>query len=367
MADSALTGGSPAPPDALKADDDIETSHCETGVVAIAGGSAGRKSSTSRSSPSSSAWSGLSSTRRHSPPPRPSLIPLARDVAVAPRIAENGRLLLDAYRVLARATKDERSITPAAEWLVDNFPIVDEQLREIRDDLPPTTTASSPSSPRANLAGYPRVLGLAWAYVAHTDSRLDPETLLRMSPRLPGRGAADDRRAVGDSRSASGSSWSRTSAASRSRSCEAARLGSGRDELADGLLGLGTDSPELAATALRRLSAGALPTAARVQLFQPPAGDQDPAVTPALHWLEELLATQGTTTEEIVRLEHQRQATMNVNRPQRDHEHAPSSRGSTGPSSSRASAWSTKVFRARSSFEDMDFATRDRYRTPSRS
>ena len=40
------------------------------------------------------------------------------------------------YRALAEAIKDERSITPAAEWLVDNFHIVEEQLREIRDDLP---------------------------------------------------------------------------------------------------------------------------------------------------------------------------------------------------------------------------------------
>ena len=28
-------------------------------------------------------------------------------------------------------------------------------------------------------AGYPRVLGVAWAFVAHTDSRFDPEMLCR--------------------------------------------------------------------------------------------------------------------------------------------------------------------------------------------
>ena len=49
--------------------------------------------------------------------------------------------------MLAQAIKDERAITPAAEWLVDNFPIVDEQLREIRDDLP------SELLPRASQAG----------------------------------------------------------------------------------------------------------------------------------------------------------------------------------------------------------------------
>ena len=82
-----------------------------------------------------------------------------RGHAVAPRIADNGRVLVESYRVLARAIKDERSITPAAEWLVDNFPIVDEQLREIRDDLPPDYYRELPKLAEGHLAGYPRVMG----------------------------------------------------------------------------------------------------------------------------------------------------------------------------------------------------------------
>src|SRR5690349_16898137 len=54
-----------------------------------------------------------------------------------PRVLENGRLLLEYYQATARAIQREQIITPAAEWLVDNFYIVEEQLREIRDDLPP--------------------------------------------------------------------------------------------------------------------------------------------------------------------------------------------------------------------------------------
>ena len=41
---------------------------------------------------------------------------------VASRVAENGRVLGESYRALARAIEEERAITPAAEWLVDNFP-----------------------------------------------------------------------------------------------------------------------------------------------------------------------------------------------------------------------------------------------------
>src|SRR6266849_6591139 len=53
-----------------------------------------------------------------------------------PRVEDNGRVLREAYRLIAAAIREERAITPAAEWLVDNFHVVDEQLREIRDDLP---------------------------------------------------------------------------------------------------------------------------------------------------------------------------------------------------------------------------------------
>src|SRR6266446_8782911 len=61
---------------------------------------------------------------------------LGRDTGrrLLPRVEANGRALREAYRVIARAIREERAITPAAEWLVDNFHVVDEQLREIRDD-----------------------------------------------------------------------------------------------------------------------------------------------------------------------------------------------------------------------------------------
>ncbi len=57
--------------------------------------------------------------------------------------------------------------------------IVDEQLREIRDDLPSGFYRELPKLAEGHLQGYPRVFGLAWAFVAHTDSRFDPEMLRR--------------------------------------------------------------------------------------------------------------------------------------------------------------------------------------------
>ena len=96
-----------------------------------------------------------------------------------PRVIENGRVLLEYYRATAKAIQGEQTITPAAEWLVDNFFIVEEQLREIRDDLPSGFYKKLPKLAAGHLEGYPRVFGVAWAYVAHTDSRFDPELLRR--------------------------------------------------------------------------------------------------------------------------------------------------------------------------------------------
>ena len=282
-----------------------------------------------------------------------------RGHAVGPRIADNGRVLVDAYRVLARAIKDERAITPAAEWLVDNFPIVDEQLREIRDDLPPDYYRELPKLAAGHLAGYPRVLGLAWAYIAHTDSRFDPDSLTRMVRAYQ----VVDPLTIGEL-------WAiaislRILLVENLRRLAEQIVGSRAarqqaDEIADSLLDLGMDSPEVGAASLRRLARTALPTAARVQLFQR-LRDQDPAVTPALRWLEELLAAEGTTAEETVRLEHQRQAMMNVT-------------VRNVITSMRLISWFDwaqfvesvslvdDVLSARSPYREMDFATRDRYR-----
>src|SRR5215213_10355860 len=96
-----------------------------------------------------------------------------------PRLEENGRKLVAAYRSLGRAIRNERTISPAAEWLVDNFHIIEEQLREIREDLPRSYYYELPKLATGELEGYPRIYAIALALVAHTDSRLDADTLRR--------------------------------------------------------------------------------------------------------------------------------------------------------------------------------------------
>ncbi|MCC7308674.1 MAG: phosphorylase [Acidobacteria bacterium] len=96
-----------------------------------------------------------------------------------PRLKDNGKVLLGAYYSLANAIREERSVSPAAEWLVDNFHIVEEQLREIHEDLPPGYYRELPKLANGEFAGYPRIYAIAMSIIAHTDSRLDVEALER--------------------------------------------------------------------------------------------------------------------------------------------------------------------------------------------
>ncbi|HEY6917945.1 MAG TPA: hypothetical protein VI412_01700, partial [Tabrizicola sp.] len=95
------------------------------------------------------------------------------------RVRENADILLAAYRTCAQAVQAGQVISPAAEWLLDNFHLVEQQLRQIQDDLPPGYYRQLPKLSEGPFAGYPRVFGLTWAYVAHTDSLMSGPILAR--------------------------------------------------------------------------------------------------------------------------------------------------------------------------------------------
>ena len=92
-----------------------------------------------------------------------------------PRVEKNLQALRKAYDQIALTSSSGHYVTPAAEWLLDNFHLVEAQLEQIREGVPRRYYAELPKLAAAPLAGLPRVYGIAWAYVAHTDSVLDPE------------------------------------------------------------------------------------------------------------------------------------------------------------------------------------------------
>ena len=230
--------------------------------------------------------------------------------SLSSRLRDNEAVLLAAYRDIAATVSARRSITPAAEWLLDNYHLVEEQIREIREDLPPSFYRLLPKLAAGPLTGHPRVFGLAWAFVAHTDSRFDPTALRafvrayqRIQPLTIGElwAVAITLRIV--------LVENLRRAAARIVGNRDARQAA--DAVADRLLGVNgaAGEPEYA---LERTPYGAdLPPAFVVQLARR-LRDQDPRVTPALHWLEQRLGAVGQNIEQIVRDEHQKQGASNV-------------------------------------------------------
>src|ERR1022692_4738273 len=227
-----------------------------------------------------------------------------------PRVRENGRVLRECYQSIAKAIQQEHTITPAADWLVDNFHIVDEQLREIRDDLPKGFYRELPKLASGHLEGFPRVYGVAWAFVAHTDSRFDPEVLRRfvaayqrVQPLTIGElwAVAITLRVVlvENLRRIAGQI-----VRSRNARQEA-------DAFADELLGSNGQAETIPLSALRRFEDVPLERAFAVQLAQR-LRDFDPKVRTVLVWLDQRLAAAGTNADEMVRTELQQQGTANV-------------------------------------------------------
>ncbi|HEY1852365.1 MAG TPA: glucoamylase family protein [Candidatus Binataceae bacterium] len=278
---------------------------------------------------------------------------------LAKRLQENGRVLLEAYRATAAAVREERAITPAAEWLVDNFHIVEEQIREIRADLPRGYYRQLPKLATGPLEGYPRVYGIAWAFVAHSDSRFDPQMLAKfvqayqqVQPLTIGElwAIAITLRIVLVENLRRAAEIIVRSRASRHRA----------DLIANRLLGVGGHEAESADAVLKDFDQTPLPRAFAVELVQR-LRDQDPKVMPALLWLDQRLLAQGTTADEIVRAEHQAQGAMNVT----------VRNVITSMRFMSAADWAEffesvsqvdAVLRASSNFAAMDFPTRDRYR-----
>jgi cyclic beta-1,2-glucan synthetase len=134
--------------------------------------------SSGRTAPRSSAPSASRSTAAASATPtRPDSRRRARR-RFFPRLRDNLRILREAHRYIGQQATTGYDVSPAAEWLLDNFHLIEAQLREIADGLPRRYFRDLPVLQEEPLVGLPRVYGVAWAFVAHTDSAFDEELLV---------------------------------------------------------------------------------------------------------------------------------------------------------------------------------------------
>ena len=108
------------------------------------------------------------------------LLPPAKDRGPGPLLLrlENTRTVLNrVYKELGDGAETGLDISPAGDWLLDNFYIVQEHIREIRTNLPEGYYQELPKLASGALAGYPRAYEVAIELIAHTEGHLDLDNI----------------------------------------------------------------------------------------------------------------------------------------------------------------------------------------------
>ena len=93
------------------------------------------------------------------------------------RLAENEEILLEVHNLLTASAKENKRITPAGEWLLDNFYLIEEQIYTGKKHLPKGYSKGLPQLSKGPSAGLPRVYDLAVELIAHSDGRVDLKSL----------------------------------------------------------------------------------------------------------------------------------------------------------------------------------------------
>ena len=271
--------------------------------------------------------------------------------------------LLRAYNAETRAVEQTRLVTHAAEWLLDNFYLVEEQIQLARRHLPRGYSRELPRLLEGASAGLPRVYDIVLELVAHVDAQVDGESLRAM---VAGYQAAASLKL--------GELWAvpimlRLALIENLRRITA-RLIIGRhdrdqaDLWVDRLQGMAEAHPSHLVVVVADMARADPPlSSAFVAEFCQRLSRQNPVVHLARSWLEQRLAEQGLSIEALVHLESQNQAADQV------------SISHTIASLRFLSATDWRVFvedlsaveqRLRTDpaavYAAMDFTTRDRYR-----
>ncbi|MCU0662203.1 MAG: cyclic beta 1-2 glucan synthetase [Myxococcota bacterium] len=95
------------------------------------------------------------------------------------RLADSERVIGRCHELMSRAHAAGRRLTPAAEWLLDNHYLIEEQVFLARKHLPRGYSRQLPRLEAGEHAGLPRVYDLIREFIAHVDGRVDDEALAR--------------------------------------------------------------------------------------------------------------------------------------------------------------------------------------------
>lgn len=100
-----------------------------------------------------------------------------RSIWPVPKMDSNYERIQTIYKGLNEDIRKKKPVPPAAEWLLDNFYILEEQVKGLRRDLNKRSYSRLPVLKGGLLKGEARIMAIAAELVAHTDGKID-EALL---------------------------------------------------------------------------------------------------------------------------------------------------------------------------------------------
>ncbi|MBI1966020.1 MAG: cyclic beta 1-2 glucan synthetase, partial [Betaproteobacteria bacterium] len=228
------------------------------------------------------------------------------------RLAENEGVLIGACNLLTAAVKANRRIAPAGEWLLDNFYLIEGQIRTAKRHLPKGYSRELPRLQNGPSAGLPRVYDIALETISHGDGRVDSESLsafvaayqkvtalelgeLWAIPIMLRLALVENLRRVG----------ARIAANRIDRN--------GADYWADQMMEVAEKDPKSLILVIADMARSGQPMVSSfVAEFARRLQGQSPALALPLTWIEQRLSEDGLTIEQLVQSENQQQAADQV-------------------------------------------------------
>ena len=228
------------------------------------------------------------------------------------RLAENESVLIGVHGLMIEAVAATRQITPAGEWLLDNFYLIEEQIRTAKRHLPKPYSRKLPRLLNGASAGLPRVYDIALEIISHGDGRVDPESLTSVVSAYQSVTSLD-----------LGELWAlpimlRLALIENLRRV-AARIAGDRisrnqaDTWADRLTGTAEKDPKSLIVVIADMARSDPPMESSfvAELTRRLQG-QGPSLSLPLTWIEQRLSESGWTIQQMVQAENQKQAADQV-------------------------------------------------------
>lgn len=97
---------------------------------------------------------------------------------LASRVLRHYRQIFDIYKKINDDIAQGFPVPPAAEWLLDNFYIIEEQAKDIHQNLKKLNHSRLPVLKKGYIKGYPRIFAIAFELVTHTDGNIDEKAIV---------------------------------------------------------------------------------------------------------------------------------------------------------------------------------------------